>query len=201
MILKYKNPIIIAEIGCNHKGDIKIAKQMIESASTCGAQYVKFQKRDNKYILKNKYNDPHPVSYNSYGKTYGLHRDFLEFNMKQHFELYKFCIKKKIKYSVSVWDKNSANQFISSEIKLDYIKVPSACNLDFELLKTLCINFKKKIHISLGMTSYKEINKIIIFFKKYKRLRDLVLYACTSDYPASFEDTVPSVLKARLYFL
>jgi sialic acid synthase len=189
MLINYKNPTIIAEIGCNHKGDIKIAKKMIEVASSCGASYVKFQKRDNKYLLKERYNIPHPVPENSYGKTYGLHREFLEFNMKQHLELYKFCLKKKIKYSVSVWEKKSAINFIKSKIKLDYIKVPSACNFDFELLEVLCKKFKNKIHISLGMTSFDEIKKIAKFVKNYKRLNDVVFYACTSDYPASFDNT------------
>ena len=182
--MKFKKPIIIAEIGCNHKGDINIAKRMIEVAANCGAEYVKFQKRDNKYLLKGNYDKPHPVQENSYGKTYGKHRDFLEFNMSDHYKLFKHCNKKKIKYSVSVWEKNSALDFINSKIKLDYLKVPSACNQDYELLEVLAKKFKKKIHISLGMTSNQEIQKIISFFKKYKRLKDLILYSCTSDYPA-----------------
>ena len=189
MLIKFKNPTVIAEIGCNHKGNISIAKKMIEEAARCGASYVKFQKRDNKYLLKEKYYKPHPVIENSYGKTYGLHREFLEFNMKQHYDLYKYCLKKKIKYAVSVWEKNSALNFINSKINLDYIKVPSACNYDFELLEVLCKKFKKKIHISLGMTSYMEIEKIVKFLKKFNRLKDVVFYACTSDYPASFENT------------
>ena len=49
--MQYKNPTIIAEIGCNHKGDLNIAKKMILSAAKCGAKYVKFQKRNNKYLL------------------------------------------------------------------------------------------------------------------------------------------------------
>ena len=47
--MQYKNPLVIAEIGCNHKGDLKIAKKMIGSAAKCGVSYVKFQKRNNKY--------------------------------------------------------------------------------------------------------------------------------------------------------
>ena len=43
--MQYKNPTIIAEIGCNHKNDLNIAKKMILSAAKCGAKYVKFQKK------------------------------------------------------------------------------------------------------------------------------------------------------------
>lgn len=181
-------PVIIAEIGCNHKGDINLAKKLIKSAAICGADYAKFQKRSNKYLLGSKYYDEHPQPYNSYGKTYGEHRDFLEFNISQHFDLYKFCLKNKIKYAVSVWEKISAEEIVNSKIKLDYIKIPSACNLDFELIEYLCLKFKGKIHLSLGMTTRIEIQNIFNFFKKKKRNKDLIFYICTSDYPVKFED-------------
>lgn len=176
-------PIIIAEIGCNHKGSLEVAKKMIIEAKRCGADYVKFQKRDNQYLLGDNYDVPHPVPYNSYGSTYGKHRDFLEFDINVHKKLYSYCKKIGIKYAVSVWEKNSALSFINSKIKLDYLKVPSACNLDFELLEILTKKFSGKIHVSLGMTSRTEIDKIFNFFKKKNRIKDLVFYACTSDYP------------------
>lgn len=190
---KYKKKLknktyVVAEIGCNHKGDVLIAKKMILAAKNAGADYVKFQKRDNKYLLGSQYYEPHPVAENSYGKNYGEHRDFLEFSINQHKDLFKFCKKHKIKYSVSVWEKNSAIEFVKSKLPLEYIKVPSACNTDFELLEYLGKKFKKKIHISLGMTSDKEINQIFSLFKKLKRTKDLVFYSCTSDYPVKNED-------------
>ena len=74
--------------------------------------------------------------------------------------------KNKIKYAVSVWDKKSALLFLKSKIKLDYIKIPSASNLDFELLDVICEKFKKNIHISLGMTTEKETDKIFNFILK-----------------------------------
>lgn len=57
-----KSPKIIAEIGCNHKGDMVIAKEMIMTAATyCKADVVKFQKRCNKELLTpEEYNAPHP---------------------------------------------------------------------------------------------------------------------------------------------
>ncbi len=187
-MIKYKKPILIAEIGCNHMGNINIAKKMIETAALSGADYVKFQKRNNKYLLGNEYNKPHPVPENSFANSYGQHREFLEFNISQHKKLNKFCKKKKIKYATSVWEVKSAAEIVKSKMEMDFIKVPSACNLDFELLKYLVKNFKKKIHLSTGMTKEKEISKIIKFFKINKRIKDLVLYICTSDYPARDED-------------
>ena len=84
--MTYKKPYVIAEIGCNHKGDLKIAKELINMAKIFGnANAVKFQKRNNKELLTDEqYNAPHPNPINSYGKTYGEHREFLEFNLDQY---------------------------------------------------------------------------------------------------------------------
>ena len=99
---------IIAEIGCNHKGDIKIAKDLIKAAKRCGADVAKFQKRNNKLLLnKKEYESPHPEPWNSYGNTYGLHREALEFNIDQHKELQDFCSTIGIEYTSSVWELDS----------------------------------------------------------------------------------------------
>ena len=89
--MNYKAPKVIAEIGCNHKGDISIAKQLISIAVQSGVDVVKFQKRNNKLLLtEEQYNTPHPNPLNSYGDTYGMHRDYLEFSIDQHTELKDF---------------------------------------------------------------------------------------------------------------
>ena len=82
-------PSIIAEVGCNHKGDMNIAYEMIKIAAIfCKVEVVKFQKRNPKELLTpEEYNASHPVSYNSYGDTYGEHREFLEFDVEQHKKL------------------------------------------------------------------------------------------------------------------
>ena len=112
-------PIIIAEIGCNHKGDFDIAKEMIHIAKVfCKVDYVKFQKRNNKELLsEEQYNTPHPVSYHAYGDTYGKHREYLEFNMEQHAELKKYCEELNIGYSCSVWDLQSLKEMIELDIE------------------------------------------------------------------------------------
>ena len=96
-----KSPKIIAEIGCNHKGDMAIAKEMIMTAATyCKVDVVKFQKRCNKELLTpEEYNAPHPHPENSYGKTYGEHREFLEFNLDQHRQLQEWCNEFGVEYS------------------------------------------------------------------------------------------------------
>lgn len=183
-----KSPKIIAEIGCNHKGDMQIAKEMIETAATyCKADVVKFQKRCIKELLTpEEYNAPHPHPEYSYGSTYGAHREFLEFTIDQHRHLKQWCEEYGVEYSTSVWDITSAKEIVS--LRPQMIKVPSACNLNRSLLAYLCDNFDGEIHLSFGMTSKDEEEKIVSYFEEKGRAKDMVIYSCTSGYPVPFED-------------
>lgn len=184
----YKKPYVIAEIGCNHKGEMEIAKELIKIAKIfCNADAVKFQKRNNKELLtEEQYNAPHPNSSNAYGTTYGAHREYLEFDVDQHAELKKYCESVGITYSTSVWDTTSAKEIVS--LNPDFIKIPSACNNNFAMLTWLCENYQGEIHISTGMTTKNETEELVDFFVEKGRNQDLVLYNCTSGYPVPFED-------------
>jgi len=95
---------VIAEIGCNHKGEMDLAKELIQvAAKTCNADVAKFQKRHNRELLSPvEYDTPHPVPGNAYGDTYGAHREFLELDVDQHKDLISMCAEYGIKYSTSV---------------------------------------------------------------------------------------------------
>ncbi len=186
--MTYKKPRLIAEAGCNHKGDLAIARDMIKTAAIyCKADIVKFQKRCNTELLTpEQYNAPHPNPINSYGKTYGEHREFLEFTLEQHAQLKEWCDELGIIYSTSVWDLTSAKEICSLNPEL--IKIPSACNNHYEMLEWLCEHYKGEIHVSLGMTTHEEEEKLVNLFETYGRSKDLVLYVCTSGYPVPFEN-------------
>jgi N-acetylneuraminate synthase len=68
------------------------------------------------------------------------------------------------------------------------IKIPSACNNNFEMLEYLCKNYSGEIHVSTGMTTKQEISDLVQFFVEQGRNKDVVLYNCTSGYPVPFED-------------
>lgn len=192
--MKLDRPIVIAEIGCNHKGEMEIAHRMIkllgvfkDFAPESAIDIVKFQKRTNKELLTpEEYNAPHPHPENSYGATYGLHREALEFTVEQHAQLKKWCEESGLVYSTSVWDLTAAKEIVSLNPKL--IKVPSACNLNFSLLQYLRDNYEGEIHLSFGMTTKDEEKKIVDFFLEKDRAKDLVIYSCTSGYPVPPED-------------
>lgn len=183
-----QKPKIVAEIGCNHKGDISIAKNMISiAAKQCGVDFVKFQKRNNKELLsESQYNSPHPNPANSYGDSYGAHREFLEFNVDQHKDLMEFCAEEGIGYSTSVWDVTSAKEMAG--LAPPFLKVPSASNLHWDMLEVLCSEFGGGIQLSLGMTTHEEEDMIVRFFEDHGRADDLLLYACTSGYPVDFDE-------------
>lgn len=189
-----KRPVVIAEIGCNHKGDMDIAHKMIKLLGVfkilnpeSAIDIVKFQKRTNKELLTpEEYNAPHPHPENSYGATYGLHREALEFTKEQHALLKQWCEEEGLIYSTSTWDLTAAKEIVALNPQL--IKVPSACNLDFDMLGYLRDHYNGEIHLSFGMTSKEEEKRIVDFFKEKNRAKDLVIYACTSGYPVPFED-------------
>lgn len=188
--LKYDKPVLIAEIGCNHKGSVKIAKKMIDKAIRfCGADIVKFQKRDPKKLLtKEEYNSPHPVPANSYGDTYGEHREFLEFDIDTHKELKEYAENLGGEYSVSVWDWNSTKEVVE-ELRPKHIKLPSALATHFEIYKYIIDNLPEAIlHISTGMTTQLERKYLLREAVLNKALDKTVFYLCTSTYPAQFED-------------
>ena len=183
----YEIPKVIAEIGCNHKGEMEIAKQLLKVAADSGVEVAKFQKRNNKELLtEQQYNMPHPNPINSYGNTYGAHREFLEFDVNQHKELKAYAESLGLIYSTSVWDTTSAKEIVS--INPELIKVPSACNNHFEMLKVLRDEYHGEVHISFGMTTKDEEEEIVALFEETNQAKRLVLYSCTSGYPVPFED-------------
>lgn len=182
-----KIPKVVAEIGCNHKGDIEIAHEMIKVAATfAGCDFVKFQKRSNKELLTpEEYQAPHPHPQNSFGDTYGTHREFLEFNIEQHQQLQQWCQAFGIGYSTSVWDLTSAKEIAG--LKPAFIKIPSACNLNFAMLEFLAREYQGDIHISAGMTTPSELEEIVALMENRGAAHRVVLYACTSGYPVPFD--------------
>ena len=131
--MSYEIAKVAAEIGAVHLGSIDGAKMLIDLAKLCNADYVKFQKRNPEESvppdLKHK---PHPNKIFAYGNTYLEHRKALELSAKQHHELKNYSDSIGIKYACSVWDFTSARELI--EIDPAYIKIPSACNNNQQLV-------------------------------------------------------------------
>merc|ERR1719478_1694655 len=160
----YPVPKVIAEIGCNHKGELDIAKELLSLAKECGATVGKFQKRTPKELLTpEQYAAPHPNPQNSYGDTYGAHREALELSVEDHKELQEHCKKIDLIYSCSVWDTTAAKEIVSLNPPL--IKVGSPSNTHWKMQEVLRDEYDGDIHISTGMSTKEEIEKIVKFWE------------------------------------
>jgi len=170
---------IIAEIGINHNGDIKIAKKMIDVAIEAGVDAVKFQKRDINLVYDKKILDSFRES--PWGKTQREQKEGLEFNLEQYLEIDNYCKKNSIEWFASAWDLNSL-KFLK-QFNSKYNKIASAMIVDERLLKEVAKE-KKHTFISTGMSSFKEIDKAVSIFRE--NYCSFELMECISAYP--FDD-------------
>jgi N-acetylneuraminate synthase len=165
-----------------------LAKKMITvGAQFCEVDAVKFQKRDPRILLTAaQFEAPHPNPMHAFGDTYGAHREYLELDIDQHAALKTVCEASGVVYSTSVWDVPSARAVI--DLAPHFVKVPSACNLNEDLLKLLCLDYGGDIHVSVGMTDQAEEAHVVELLAGCGAAGRVVLYACTSGYPVPFED-------------
>ena len=172
---------IIAEIGTNHMGDIKIAKKLIDVAKDAGCDAVKFQKKTVEKIYSKNFLDSYLES--PWGKTQREMRLYREFDLKQFADIDKYCKKKKIFWFVSCWDVDS--QIKMKRFKTKYNKVASAMLTHHKLLETIAKE-RKNTFISTGMSSLENINDAIKIFKKFNCPFELM--HCHSAYPMPKEE-------------
>lgn len=165
----------IFECGCNHQGNIKIAKQMIDEAVKLGAWAVKFQKRDIESMHKGL-RDLLRNDKNSFGATYGEHREALEFSINQIKELQEYAKYKYINLGISIFDLVSFKQMV--KLIPDFIKLPSQLYSNFEINNCIQnMNWDISIFVSTGMHTLQEIINCQFFDKT------TVTFYCRSMYP------------------
>lgn len=181
---------IIAEIGLNHNGDVEIAKQLIDQAKMCGANAVKFQKRDVKSILTREALDAPYNTWYAYGKTYGEHRQALELSEEQFITLKRYADSRDIVFLASAWDERSAD-FLES-LDAPAHKIPSAGLTDLPLIEHVARK-GKPVFLSTGMSELAEVAEAVEEISKYNT--ELVLLQCVSTYPSRFEEINLNVMK------
>jgi len=181
--LSKNNPFLIAEIGHNHQGDIKKAFQLFETAKSCGAHAVKLQKRNNKLLYTKKFYKQIYNSENSFGKTYGEHREFLEFNENQYKELKSFAKKLNIFFFATAFDFKSV-EFLE-KIDLPAYKIASADLLNFPLQDQIA-KTNKLIFLSTGGGNLDQVRMAVENICKNNN--NLVVMQCTSSYPVDLHE-------------
>jgi N-acetylneuraminate synthase len=173
--------LIIAEIGINHNGDIKIARQLIDMAVNAGCDAIKFQKRTvDKVYSKDILDTPRE---SPWGNTTRDQKLGLEFSFKEYAIIDKYCKRKKIDWFVSCWDVES--QIKMRKFKTKFNKVASAMLVHEKLLNEIAKE-KKYTFISTGMSTIKDIQNAVKIFKKYKCPFELM--HSHSTYPMPVEE-------------
>ncbi len=184
---------IIAEAGINHQGDVKIAESLVDIAGFAGADCVKFQKRNIKRLLTKEGYDKLYENPNSFGKTYGKHREALELSLDEFRYLKKYSESKGLIFMASPWDEDSAD-FLES-IDIVAFKMASADLNNLPFLEHVAKKGKPMI-VSTGMADMSDIERAFNLVKEY--IDDIVLMQCTSTYPSNFMDINLNVIKTYM---
>jgi N-acetylneuraminate synthase len=172
---------IIAEIGINHNGSLKIAKKLIDSASDAGCDMVKFQKRTLNLVYTKK--DLDRLRESPWGITNRQQKEGLEFSEKEYTKINHHCEKRGIEWTASAWDIPS--QLFLRQYNLNYNKVASAMLTDRDLLETIAAEGNHTF-VSTGMSTMEQISKAVQVFRNANCPFELM--HCNSSYPMAVED-------------
>jgi len=179
---------ITAEIGINHNGDLKIAKELIKIAKSCGCDAAKFQKRTvEKAYSKEILDMPRDSPWGTTTRDEKLH---LEFGKSEYDEIDKFCFTQDIEWFASSWDIES--QEFLRQYDLKHNKVSSAMLTNIELLDFIAQE-KKPTFVSTGMSTMDEIRTAVKIFKKYNCPFELM--HTNSSYPMKYEEANLNCIK------
>tara|TARA_B100000963_G_C22553078_1_gene637700 strand:- start:76 stop:1119 length:1044 start_codon:yes stop_codon:yes gene_type:complete len=176
-------PFVIAEIGHNHQGSLKLAKEMILKAKECGADAVKFQKRDNKNLFTKKLYDQSYDNANSYGDTYGSHREVLEFGKKEYKAIIKYANSINIIAFATPFDFNSL--IFLEDIGVSLYKIASADLTNTPLIEEIAKK-NKPIFLSTGGGKIEDIKRAVKSIEKFHK--KLIILHCTAAYPVELNE-------------
>lgn len=189
-----KSTYIIGEIGQNHNGEVEIAKKLIDVVTEPVIDYlfgqklmpmnaIKMTRRDlNEELSASEMHRPYENP-NSFGKTYGEHRAFLELNDEQHFEVYQYAKSKGLEVVETLCAKGCLSMlrlFIP-----DRLKVASRDLTNLPLLEAMA-ETKIPIIFSTGMTGRKELDDALEIVTKYHS--NISILHCLSQYPSEYQN-------------
>ena len=174
---------VIAEIGHNHQGSVEKARELFREAKLAGAHAAKLQKRDNRGLYtRAAYNKPYDNE-NSFGATYGEHREFLEFGAKEYRELAAYAQELGIDFFATAFDMASA-EFLA-ELDVPAFKIASG-DLKSTPLLTRVAAYGKPMIISTGGAVIDDVRRAYDTIMPLNP--QLAILQCTAGYPASFEE-------------
>ena len=174
---------VIAEIGHNHQGSVEKAREMFREAKLAGAQAVKLQKRDNRGLYTRAAYDKSYDNENSFGATYGEHREFLEFGEKEYRELQAYATELGVDFFSTAFDLVSADFLHGLDVPA--YKIASGDLKSTPLLKHVAA-FGKPMIISTGGALIEDVQRAYDTIMPINP--QLAILQCTAGYPAAFEE-------------
>ncbi len=181
---------IIAEIGNNHQGNLETCKKLIASAKKAGANSVKLQKRSNKDLYMPSLYDANYENKNSYGNTYGEHREFLEFGNEEYKELIQFSKDQNITFFSTAFDFESF-EFLE-KLDMPLYKIASGDLLSIPLIKEIA-KTNKPLIVSTGGADIDDVKRV---YDEIMPINNkLVILQCTAAYPPIYEEMNLNVIE------
>lgn len=177
----FTKPFIIAEIGHNHGGSVEVCKKLFYKAAVCGVTAVKLQKRDNKSLFTEEFFNKPYDNPNSYGRTYGEHREALEFGHDEYIELKEYAESLGLIFFSTPFDVKSAD--FLEDIDIPIYKIASADLTNIQLIEHVA-SFKKPMIISTGGGSWEDVDRVYNMIDP----SNTVFLHCIASYPNQPED-------------
>lgn len=183
MIDETSDCYVIAEIGHNHQGDVEKAKTLFRAAKECGVNAVKLQKRDNRSLYTRQLYESPYNNENSYGATYGAHREALEFGWDAYRELKHYAAELGITFFATAFDHASAD--FLAELDMPAYKIASGDLKNTPLLRHVA-RFGKPMILSTGGGTLEDVQRAYDTVMPLNP--QLCLLQCTALYPVEPED-------------
>ena len=173
---------MIAEIGHNHQGNLKVALDMIKAAAQCGVDAVKFQKRDNNALYTHALYNKTYDNEDSFGLTYGEHREFLEFGWDGYRALKECAENSGVEFMCTAFDFESVD--FLEKLGINSYKLASGDLTNTPLLEYIA-KLRKPIFLSTGASNLEEVKTAYKAITKYHNQLCLLHTVCM--YPAEYE--------------
>ena len=174
---------VIAEIGHNHQGSVEQARELFAHAKQCGVDAVKLQKRDNRGLFTRALYDSPYDNENSFGATYGEHREALELDRAAFAELRDWADELGLVFFATAFDEASADML--EGLDLPAYKIASGDLRNTPLLHHVA-SFGKPLLVSTGGATIEDVDRAVEAVTAINPR--LCLLQCTAAYPAAVEE-------------
>ena len=188
-------PLVIAEVGANHQGDLDRAFKSVSGASKAGASAIKFQTRTIDEVYAPSLMDRVTDNPNWFDPHYGTHRSLLEFDEKQWSELFSHCREEGILGFSTHFDHSSVDRL--ERVGVTMYKIASGDSQNTPLIRHVCSTGMPVI-VSTGGCSEEDVDRVVETAYLSGHAGKLVLMQCTCEYPGKPDNQNLLVIKSYL---